>query len=123
MQIPSEIVSSDGERADDIDTGSGSGRGTLGTQTSLHDRSLHDGRPPRRLQCRLWPHLEWWRAVPDDGKVERSSDHASLLIEGGYDITDDEADEEKSVVTDFEEQIMNWDEEEGAEAESAAEKA
>jgi len=75
---------------------------------------------------RDWPHLEWWRAVPDDGKVERNSDHATLLIEGGYDITDDEADEEKSVVTDFEEQIMNWDEEEegaGEEAESAAKKA
>jgi hypothetical protein len=71
---------------------------------------------------RDWPHLEWWRAVPDDGKVERSSDHATLLIEGGYDITDDESDEEKSVVTDFEEQIMNWDEEEeGAEGEAAAE--
>ena len=75
-----------------------------------------------RTVRRDWPHLEWWRAVPDDGKVERNSDHATLLLEGGYDIVDDEEDEEKSVVTDFEEQVMDWDEQEEAETEAAAKK-
>ena len=69
---------------------------------------------------RDWPHLQWWRAVPDDGKVEKGSDHATLLIEGGYEIVDDDADEEKSVVTNFEEEIMTWEDEE---AEAAADEA
>jgi uncharacterized UBP type Zn finger protein len=72
---------------------------------------------------RDWPHLEWWRAVPDDGKVEKNSEHANMLIEAGFDISDDEADEEKSVVADFEEQVMSWDEEESDEAAEAEETA
>ena len=72
---------------------------------------------------RDWPHLEWWRAVPDDGKVEKNSEHANMLIEAGFDISDDEADEEKSVVADFEEQVMSWDEEETDEAAEAEETA
>lgn len=72
---------------------------------------------------RDWPHLEWWRAVPDDGKVEKNSEHANMLIEAGFDISDDEADEEKSVVADFEEQVMSWDEEEKDEAAEAEETA
>ena len=39
---------------------------------------------------RDWPHLEWWRAVPDDGKVEKNSEHANMLIEAGFDISDDD---------------------------------
>ena len=72
---------------------------------------------------RDWPHLEWWRAVPDDGKVEKNSEHANMLIEAGFDISDDEADEEKSVVADFEEQVMSWDEEETDETAEAEETA
>ena len=72
---------------------------------------------------RDWPHLQWWRAVPDDGKVDRDSDHATLLVEGGYDIVDDEADEEKSLVTDFEEQVRTWEEESDTESDAEAETA
>jgi hypothetical protein len=46
-----------------------------------------------------------------------------MLIEAGFDISDDEADEEKSVVADFEEQVMSWDEEEKDEAAEAEETA
>ena len=70
---------------------------------------------------RDWPHLQWWRAVADDGKVEKNSEHATLLLEDGYEIVDDEADEEKSIVTDFEEQVMSWEEETEAEDEKDVE--
>ena len=102
----------------------------IGTYTAVARRAGFSAGSKGRamLTClktvrRDWPHLQWWRAVPDDGKVEKNSDHATLLLEGGFDIVDDDADEEKSVVTDFEEQVMTWDEEEEAETEAAAKKA
>ena len=103
----------------------------IGTYTTIARRAGFSAGSKGRalLTCmitvgRYWPHLQWWRAVSDDGKVARASDHATLLVEGGYDVVDDEADEEKSIVTDFEEQVMNWEEEEEAEeAEAAAKKA
>ena len=102
----------------------------IGTYTTVARRAGFSAGSKGRamLTClktvrRDWPHLQWWRTVPDDGKVERNSDHATLLLEGGYDIVDDEEDEEKSVVTDFAEQVMDWDEQEEAETEAAAKKA
>lgn len=103
----------------------------IGTYTTIARRAGFSAGSKGRamLTCmktvrRDWPHLQWWRAVSDDGKVERASDHATLLVEGGYEVVDDEADEEKSIVTDFEEQVMSWEEEEEeAEAEAAAKKS
>jgi hypothetical protein len=30
-----------------------------------------------------WPHLQWWRAVPDDCDFKRESDHVRTLEEAG----------------------------------------
>jgi alkylated DNA nucleotide flippase Atl1 len=30
-----------------------------------------------------WPHLEWWRAIEDDGTVQTDSEHLQLLREFG----------------------------------------
>ena len=49
-----------------------------------------------------------------------------ILCQGDYieyDIVDDEADEEKSLVTDFEEQVMTWEEESDTESDAEAETA
>ena len=36
---------------------------------------------------RDWPHLHWWRAIPDDAMVAKESDHAKELTSGGYEMT------------------------------------
>lgn len=58
---------------------------------------------------RDWPHLQWWRAVKDDGQIEKGSEQASCLEEGGYELIDAEKDDTASVVMDFEEHKMVWD--------------
>ncbi len=58
---------------------------------------------------RDWPHLQWWRAVSDDGVVEKGSEHASKLTESGFELEDGKGD--TVVVKDLDEQLMNWDEE------------
>tara|TARA_B100000029_G_scaffold455918_1_gene483530 strand:+ start:605 stop:964 length:360 start_codon:yes stop_codon:yes gene_type:complete len=68
---------------------------------------------------RDWPHLQWWRAVPDNGKIEKGSEHQDLLVEGGYDVADDEKDDAISVVADLEEKVMVWEEEEAEETAEA----
>lgn len=37
---------------------------------------------------RDWPHLQWWRIVPDDGVIEKDSEHAKALIAGGFELSD-----------------------------------
>ncbi len=36
---------------------------------------------------RDWPHLHWWRAIPDDCMVAKESDHAKFLTTGGYELS------------------------------------
>ncbi len=33
---------------------------------------------------RDWPHLQWWRAVKDDGTLENGSEQETLLREAGF---------------------------------------
>ncbi|MGH7202690.1 MAG: hypothetical protein ACREJB_18940 [Planctomycetaceae bacterium] len=33
---------------------------------------------------RGWPHLQWWRAIKDDYRLEQGSEHEQRLIESGY---------------------------------------
>ncbi len=35
---------------------------------------------------RDWPHLEWWRAVSDDGVLEKDSEHEEKLRQSGYEL-------------------------------------
>ena len=35
---------------------------------------------------RDWPHLEWWRAVSDDGLLQKESEHEEKLRQSGYEL-------------------------------------
>lgn len=66
---------------------------------------------------RDWEHLQWWRAIRDDGLLEKDSEHADKLEESGYSIV--EADGKKNAVTveNLDEHLMTWEEEEKEAAE------
>ena len=66
-----------------------------------------------------WPHLQWWRAIKDDGLLEKGSEQEVKLVECGYEF--ETADSKANVVTlkALEEHLMQW-EEQAAEAEKAA---
>ncbi len=66
---------------------------------------------------RDWPHLQWWRAVADNGVVE-NEEHAERLQEMGVDVVKDDKSGDTSAVIE-EDRMMSWSED--AEAEAAAE--
>ncbi len=61
----------------------------------------------RKTVKRDWPHLQWWRAVTDNGHVEKGSEHAALLVENGFDVED--VDDELVVVKDLADKLMSWE--------------
>ena len=58
---------------------------------------------------RDWPHLQWWRAVPDDYTVEKGSEQESFLSDAGYEI--EPKDDEIAAIVDCEEKLMSWEDE------------
>lgn len=58
-----------------------------------------------------WPHLEWWRAVEDDGLFPEDSEQARKLRKSGFEL--EPADETSGVIAikEFEQHLMTWDEE------------
>ena len=58
---------------------------------------------------RDWPHLQWWRAVPDDGAVEKGSEHETFLADAGYEIAPE--DDETVKIVDLDEKVMSWESE------------
>ena len=93
--------------------------GKLGTYTAVARRAGFspgsNGRTSLTVMKtvrRDWSHLQWWRAVPDDGAVEKGGEHAELLAENEFTLNDDG---EKSVVADLDSHLMVWTEEEGDE--------
>lgn len=56
---------------------------------------------------RDWPHLQWWRAVKDDGLVEKDSEQAKMLCEAGFEM--EEADD-GLVIKEIETATMTWQE-------------
>lgn len=67
---------------------------------------------------RDWEHLQWWRAVGENGSVEKDSEHAEMLTESGYELIDSDGKDETVVLTDLEGHIMTWEEESEAEIET-----
>jgi len=67
-----------------------------------------------RAVRRDWPHLQWWRAVKDDGQVEKGSEHQSKLEESGYSIMPVDGKENLVTLAAFQEILMQWDEEAAA---------
>jgi alkylated DNA nucleotide flippase Atl1 len=60
---------------------------------------------------RDWSHLQWWRAVKDDGQLEKGSEHEVRLRESGFELT--EADGKKTnivTIASLEEHLIQWDE-------------
>ena len=59
---------------------------------------------------RDWPHLQWWRAIMDDGLVEGDSEHASKLIESGFELEPADGKEDQVALCGIDEHLMSWDE-------------
>ena len=57
---------------------------------------------------RDWPHLQWWRTIPDDGMIMEGSPLAKKLVETGVAL---EASEKKGFLklTDLESKSFTWD--------------
>jgi len=57
---------------------------------------------------RDWPHLEWWRAISDDGTLTKDSEHEAKLRESGFEVEDAG---KKNVVTikELHVHLMTWD--------------
>lgn len=72
-----------------------------------------------RTVRRDWPHLEWWRAISDDGLFPKDSEHEEKLRQSGYELED--AGGKKNVLTikQLNEHLMTWEDSGAAEAEIA----
>ena len=66
---------------------------------------------------RDWPHLQWWRAISDDGLIETGSEHESLLRESGFEITVVDGNAEAVTVVGLEEHLMVWEDDQAEAAE------
>ena len=64
---------------------------------------------------RDWSHLQWWRAVADNGQVEQ--EQQSHLVGAGFET--EMIDDDTVVVKSLDEQLMNWDEPEDPQEEDA----
>lgn len=65
---------------------------------------------------RDWPHLQWWRAISDDGLIEGESEHAEMLTESGFDLSPADGKDDQVAVAELEEHRMIWESPEEAEA-------
>ena len=65
---------------------------------------------------RDWPHLQWWRAVKDDGLLEKGSEQEQKLREAGFDLATADGEEEFMAVTSLDEHLMDWEAGEGDES-------
>jgi alkylated DNA nucleotide flippase Atl1 len=95
----------------------------LATLTSIADRAgFSPGSGGRTVTTCLktvrrdWPHLQWWRAVPDNGQL--GEEQQSHLVEAGFET--ETVDGDNVVVKSFQAQLMSWDEPEESEDDVAA---
>lgn len=58
---------------------------------------------------RDWSHLHWWRAIKDDGMIEKGSEQEVKLRESGFELHD-AGKEETVTISSIEEHLMHWDE-------------
>ena len=89
----------------------------LATLTSIADRAgFSPGAGGRTVSTCLkvvrrdWPHLQWWRAVADDGQLE--DEQKSYLTKAGFETETVESG--SVVIKSFSAQLMNWEEREDA---------
>jgi alkylated DNA nucleotide flippase Atl1 len=79
-----------------------------GFSAGTNGRSMHTA---LRTVRRDWPHLQWWRAIQDNGQLERDSEHVDKLKESGYDIEDASGKNDDLTVSSLDEHLMLWEEE------------
>ena len=60
---------------------------------------------------RDWPHLQWWRAVRDDGVLNSGSEHEERLREFGVEFEEVDGEDDLVAVSSLEEHLMSWEEE------------
>lgn len=58
---------------------------------------------------RDWPHLHWWRAIPDDGMLVKESDHAKQLASGGFELSDSSAKKDMVTIVTLQESLFSWE--------------
>ena len=64
-----------------------------------------------RTVRRDWPHLQWWRAIQDNGQLEKDSEHVDKLKESGYDMEDASGKNDDLTISSIDEHLMLWEEE------------
>ena len=62
-----------------------------------------------RTVKRDWPHLHWWRAVQDNGMLEKGSEQEAKLREAGYVLEHSEQKEGELAFKQLEEHLMCWE--------------
>jgi hypothetical protein len=89
----------------------------LATLSSIASRAGFSPGPGGRtiITClkgvrRDWPHLQWWRAVADNGQVEKEQE--SLIVKSGFET---ETVDGNLVVKSFASQLIAWEEPEAHE--------
>ena len=58
---------------------------------------------------RDWPHLHWWRAIPDDGFVVKESDHAKQLTTGGFELSTANGKKDMVTIATLQESLFSWE--------------
>src|SRR5262245_25672817 len=61
-----------------------------------------------RTVKRDWPHLHWWRAVQDNGVLEKGSEQEAKLREAGY-VLENSSDDAAVAFKELEIHLMRWD--------------
>ena len=67
-----------------------------------------------RTVRRDWPHLQWWRAIQDNGQLEKDSEHVEKLRESGYDMEDASGKNDDMTISYLQDHLMSWNEESNA---------
>ena len=91
--------------------------GKVATYTVIAGRAgFSAGQNGRAVQTALrtvrrdWPHLQWWRAISDDGLMEKGSEQEEKLRESGFELEDSDGKNDSTTLTAIEEHLMSWDE-------------
>ena len=57
-----------------------------------------------------WPHLQWWRAIKDDGALEKGCEQEVKLVECGYEFAQADGKTGVVVLKSLDTHLMQWEE-------------
>jgi alkylated DNA nucleotide flippase Atl1 len=90
--------------------------GKLATFSSIATRAgFSAGTNGRTVQTALrtvrrdWPHLQWWRAVSEDGVLEKGSEHEERLRESGFALEPVKGRTDALALAQLQEHLMCWE--------------